>query len=198
MSIEQPFSDPPQKAPDIRIRVRAPKPAEPQSAQSTDAKPEQAAAPEAIVKRPRGRPRKHPLPSEPPERRDYEIGYGKPPRAHQFKAGNNANPGGRPKGALSMRTIVERTMSEKITAKIGGKLVRMTKGEALMQRLMERGINGDLGAARALLQMAQKLEQPPGLDDAVEADKPLSIEEQAMMARFLARKTEEWSRDAQP
>ncbi len=29
---------------------------------------------------------------------DYEVGYGKPPAAHRFKPGNNANPKGRRKG----------------------------------------------------------------------------------------------------
>ena len=36
---------------------------------------------------------------EPDDEAEDPVGYGKPPRAHQFKAGQSGNPNGRPKGS---------------------------------------------------------------------------------------------------
>ena len=41
-----------------------------------------------------------------------EVGYKKPPVEHQFKPGNNANPGGRPKGSVSLTTTLRRLLAE--------------------------------------------------------------------------------------
>ena len=39
----------------------------------------------------------------PPGPRDYEVGYGKPPKEHRFKKGQSGNPRGRPKDAKFSR-----------------------------------------------------------------------------------------------
>ena len=42
---------------------------------------------------------------KPPKDELYEVGYGKPPVASQYKPGQCGNPGGRPKGSkTSLRT----------------------------------------------------------------------------------------------
>jgi len=35
----------------------------------------------------------------------YETGYGKPPKAHQWKPGESGNPKGRPKGSRNKRGL---------------------------------------------------------------------------------------------
>ena len=37
---------------------------------------------------------------------DYAVGYGRPPKATQFKPGRSGNPRGRPKGAKSEDTMI--------------------------------------------------------------------------------------------
>ncbi len=48
---------------------------------------------------------------------DYDVGYGRPPEATQFKPGRSGNPNGRPKGAKSEDTIVRSVMHRKVALK---------------------------------------------------------------------------------
>ena len=41
-----------------------------------------------------------------------KVGYRHPPEKSRFKAGQSGNPHGRPKGALNLATILEKTLSE--------------------------------------------------------------------------------------
>ena len=43
---------------------------------------------------------------------DEDVGYGKPPKANQFKPGKSGNPKGRPKGARSEATMLVELLSQ--------------------------------------------------------------------------------------
>jgi hypothetical protein len=78
---------------------------------------------------------------------EYQIGYGKPPKAYQFKPGQSGNPRGRPRGRPSKKAVWERMMSELIPIREGGKLRKVTKYEALCLAHLTKGINGDTRSA---------------------------------------------------
>ena len=49
----------------------------------------------------------------PPDReRDYEVGYGKPPRHTRFTKGQSGNPRGRPPGAKNLKTLLSEALNE--------------------------------------------------------------------------------------
>jgi hypothetical protein len=64
------------------------------------------------------------------EQSDNEVGYRRPPVAHQFKKGQSGNPKGRRKGSVS---AVSKSMNETIQPSVDGISAR----EIIMQRLAQ-------------------------------------------------------------
>ncbi|MGO9430077.1 DUF5681 domain-containing protein [Rhodoblastus sp.] len=56
---------------------------------------------------------------------DYAVGYGRPPKDHQFKKGRSGNPAGRPKRKDEGRLKMIDVLMEPRAAKINGKTRRM-------------------------------------------------------------------------
>ena len=79
-----------------------------------------------------------------------EVGYGRPPRAHQFKPGQSGNPRGRPKGAKNEATLLRAILGRKLTAREGGKPRTMTVLEAILLRFTEDALKGNTKSAAFL------------------------------------------------
>jgi hypothetical protein len=119
---------------------------------------------------------------------DYEVGYKKPPKDTRFQPGHSGNPKGRPAGSKSLRTLIDRELGTKVTAREGGRVVALTKRELLVKQLIKRAIEGDHRAQQTLL----KFDQEPATsgraanDDAPLADAPLEPDDRAILDAFVA------------
>jgi hypothetical protein len=85
---------------------------------------------------------------------DEKVGYGNPPRHTRFKPGNRANPLGR--GAKKQPThsdIVKRLQNTTATVPIGGKKTKITRLEAIVQRIGDEAMRGNMQSAKALLRL---------------------------------------------
>lgn len=76
---------------------------------------------------------------------DYEVGYKRPPREHQFKPGQSGNPKGRPKLIKDFKTDLREELEEIITIQEGGKSKPITKQRALIKKLLVKALGGELG-----------------------------------------------------
>src|SRR6266480_3667059 len=98
------------------------------------------------------KPRKRkPSPKKPARGDEDVVGYGKPPRAHQFKPGKSGNPKGRPKGAKSEETILRELLQHKISLNERGKARRITIHEGIFRRIIEDCLKGNTKSAAFLL-----------------------------------------------
>ena len=89
-------------------------------------------------------------PNEAPRPAVDDAGYGRPPRAHQFKPGQSGNLQGRPKGAKSEATILRAILNRKIEVREGGRPRKMTVLEPILLRFTEDALKGNTKTAAFL------------------------------------------------
>jgi hypothetical protein len=108
----------------------------------------------------------------------YDVGYGKPPRDHQFKPGQSGNRQGRPKGTKNEATILHGLLQRKIDMREGGRLRKITILEAVLRRFIEDSLKGNTKSAAFVL---NRLSSSLGDD----ASPEISMDDQAVLDSFL-------------
>ena len=73
---------------------------------------------------------------------DYEVGYAKPPKAHQFKPGQSGNPSGRPKKQKGLIDHVRKELSRKIEVTENGRRKRYPLDQVLVRKTITEGLKG--------------------------------------------------------
>jgi hypothetical protein len=113
---------------------------------------------------------------------DDEVGYGRPPIATRFAAGNRANPNGRPRGSRSVGAILRDIMRQKIAVSEHGKTRRISTLEGTLRRLANDAIRGDLASVKLLISLVDRY-----ADSTVAASRlnDLLAEDRAILARYL-------------
>lgn len=83
--------------------------------------------------------------------KDYDVGYGKPPKERRFKQGKSGNAKGRPKGSKNTYTLLNDILNQKVTIREGEDSIRITKKIAMLTQLVNKGVKGDVKAISTLL-----------------------------------------------
>jgi hypothetical protein len=92
-------------------------------------------------------------------RKDYEVGYARPPKSGQFKKGQSGNSKGRRKGSKLFVEIVMDALNEKVAINENGSRKMITKQVALAKQVANKGATGDLKSIKLLFEILE------GLDD---------------------------------
>lgn len=80
-----------------------------------------------------------------------KVGYGCPPKSHQFKPGQSGNPTGGRKGTKSEAAILREILSRKVTMRQGDRARQIPLLEAILLKSAEEALRGDLKATAFLL-----------------------------------------------
>ena len=96
------------------------------------------------------------MPPEAP--RDYEVGYGKPPRHTRFKKGQSGNPRGRPSGSKNLKTLLNEALNERVVVTEEGGRRKVTKREAIIKQLVNQSATADWRAIKILLDLLREIE----------------------------------------
>jgi hypothetical protein len=110
----------------------------------------------------------------PKPKEGYEVGYGKPPAAHQFRKGKSGNPFGRPKKKPGIVEMVQRVMNEKVPITLNGRRRMVTSIEAAFHVVRTKGISGDLKAIRFMQTLIDRYEAG-NVAEPLSSDKDLAI-----------------------
>jgi hypothetical protein len=116
--------------------------------------------------------------------RDYEVGYGKPPRGKPFPPGTSGNPSGRRKKEESVIEIAQKELARPRRATHRGKAITYKFNEIAGRQLAKKIARGDLAALRLVEGLiakpargASSIEPPELL--LRDPDAPLTASEQA-------------------
>ena len=128
---------------------------------------------------------------KPDNQRDYEVGYGKPPRHTRFVKGQSGNPRGRPPGAKNLSTLLSEALNETVIVTENGGRRKVTKRQAIVTQLVNRSATADFRAIKILLDIVRDIERQtepstPEASDFSEADEKV-IEQ--LRARFSKGET---------
>jgi Family of unknown function (DUF5681) len=115
-------------------------------------------------------------------RGDYKVGYRKPPKRNRFKPGQSGNPKGRPRGTRNFKTDVKSTLNTLVKLTRDGKSHKVSTQKAMLLRLLEKALSGDVRALDRLIFLAQAYN-----DDELVAAGRLSANDAHVLGIYRAR-----------
>ena len=96
----------------------------------------------------------------------YEVGFAKPPKRTQFKKGRSGNPYGRPRKKPDLYGELTKVLREKVT--VEGEQEKVTVQYALLLRLRDEALRGELWAQKLLQKVVGALPERGSESDYIE------------------------------
>jgi len=128
----------------------------------------------------------------PENKRDYEVGRGKPPVHSRFKRGQSGNPHGpRPK---HLPALLVEALNDKVVVTIDGERREITKREAVATQLVNKSTGADLRATKMLIDTLKDAEKKAGVTQSPEPA-PFTATDEGVMATFIATLRQSWEEE---
>jgi Family of unknown function (DUF5681) len=114
--------------------------------------------------------------------RDYEVGFGRPPKANQFKPGKSGNPRGRPKGSRPVGAVLQEVLRQRIPVTENGRTCRLPALEVMLRRLANDAMRAEPSAIKLILSLVDRYTETP---EAVFSVDEVLAEDLAIIERYL-------------
>ena len=74
--------------------------------------------------------------------KNFDVGYGKPPKHTRYQAGKSGNPRGRPKGSYGFDKLLAKHLHKMVNVTVDGQARRTQVKEAIVLSLIKSLLNG--------------------------------------------------------
>ncbi len=113
---------------------------------------------------------------------EHVVGYGRPPKATQFKKGKSGNPKGRPKGSRPIGAVLQEILGQRIAVTENGKTRRLPALEVMLRRLANDAMRNEPVALKLMLSLFDRYGE--SAEAGIRLDEILA-EDKAILANFL-------------
>jgi hypothetical protein len=117
----------------------------------------------------------------------HEIGYGKPPKANQFRKGRTGNPRGKRQGEENTISAFKRIVLKRVKINDGEKVRTMTLAEAVILKNYNAAVQKNPFAMSNIFRLAEDAGEFVDSTDAKQVGRPLLVPETVTIDEFLAR-----------
>jgi hypothetical protein len=126
------------------------------------------------------------------KRRDYGVGYGKPPHRTRFQKGQSGNPRGRPCGSKNLKTLLSEALNEPVIITENGRRRKITKREAIIRQVVNCSATPDWRGVKIVFDLLRDIEaqsEPASPETSAFTAADKEVVEQ-LQARLLRKKEE--------
>ena len=125
----------------------------------------------------------------------YAVGYGRPPKARQYKPGQSGNKRGQPKGRKNYDTILDEILHRKLPMRDRGRVRHVTVIEAILLKFTELALRGNPKAAAFVFNRYSPAEPEEATEDLANDDRDLGGFRKAISHKPRRGRHEEQDRD---
>jgi hypothetical protein len=118
----------------------------------------------------------------------YDVGYGKPPKANQFRKGRTGNPRGKKRGEENLISAFKRHVLKQVKIKDGDQVRTITLAEAVILKNYSAALQKNSLAMSNIYRLAEDAGEFTDFTDAKQVGKPLFVPDKKLtIEEFLAR-----------
>ena len=117
----------------------------------------------------------------------YQVGYGKPPKANQFRKGRTGNPRGKRQGEENISSVFKRIVSRRVKIDDGEKVRTIPLAEAVILKNYQAALQKNPFAMSNIYRLAEDAGEFVNFADAKQVGRPIAVPERVKtMEEFMA------------